>query len=97
MRRTYRGNHAPVQSAAMGNQVSRGPRIHAQVFHPLRPQPSSMVSKVLRDGLSVYVCDRCRSGYSDASTADRCELWCRTHQTCNPGITKDALLPPDQT
>ncbi|MDD1676475.1 MAG: hypothetical protein LUQ40_01920 [Methanomicrobiales archaeon] len=50
-----------------------------------------MVSKVLRDGLSVYVCDRCRHGYHDAVTAERCETWCRTHQKCNVSITEKAV------
>ncbi|MEM4282755.1 MAG: hypothetical protein QW559_03550 [Candidatus Woesearchaeota archaeon] len=49
-----------------------------------------MVKKIRKDNKSYWQCEACGFYYSDSSTAERCEEWCRAHNSCNLEITKKA-------
>lgn len=40
---------------------------------------------------ALYQCEECGFHYADKESADKCEVWCRKHGTCNVEITKAAI------
>lgn len=42
-------------------------------------------------GKQVYECDECGFKYADLETAEQCEKFCRTHNSCSMEITRKAL------
>ena len=47
--------------------------------HPARPE--------------IFVCEECGLGYADRGTAEACEAYCRSHQSCSIEITAKAVYP----
>lgn len=41
----------------------------------------------------LSACPVCKLRYRERQWAERCEAWCRVHQSCNLEITKHALKP----
>ncbi len=37
-----------------------------------------------------YQCEKCKFIYEDKGWAEKCEVWCREHNSCNLEITKHA-------
>jgi len=56
---------------------------------------SPMVMQISYLGRRVYLCEICASGYSDQTTANSCESYCRTHTTCSRELKKRAILKPE--
>lgn len=50
-----------------------------------------MVKKTLKDGSEIFLCEVCGLGYLEADTAQKCEDWCSTKNSCNLEITKKAV------
>lgn len=46
-----------------------------------------MVREVRRKGKTLYVCEECGYAYEERGWAEKCERWCRKHQSCNLEIT----------
>lgn len=42
-----------------------------------------------KDG-KYYVCPECRLEYDEKAWAEKCEDWCKSHQSCNLEIIKHA-------
>ncbi|HLC78238.1 MAG TPA: hypothetical protein VJH92_03880 [Candidatus Nanoarchaeia archaeon] len=38
-----------------------------------------------------YRCNECLLYYKDKKTAEKCEVWCKSHKSCNLEITKHAI------
>ena len=43
----------------------------------------------------VYYCPVCGYGYADAKTAQECEAYCTTHNSCSLEITAKAIKTPE--
>lgn len=44
------------------------------------------------DGL--YLCEECGLLYNESTWAEKCEKWCREHNSCNMEITQHAVSRP---
>lgn len=49
-----------------------------------------MVKEVKKDEESLHQCEACGFHYREAEWAERCEQWCREHNSCNLEITAHA-------
>jgi hypothetical protein len=38
-----------------------------------------------------FQCEECNLKYSEKEWAEKCEAWCREHQSCNLEITSNAV------
>lgn len=38
-----------------------------------------------------FICEDCLLAYSEKAWAEKCELWCKKHHSCNLAITKHAV------
>lgn len=38
-----------------------------------------------------YVCEECELKYQDKEWAEKCQLWCSEHHSCNLEITQHAM------
>lgn len=43
-----------------------------------------------------YQCEECGFVYDEREWAEKCEAWCREHQTCNLEIIQHGQPPRDQ-
>lgn len=43
---------------------------------------------------NLYQCEACSFHYADEETAKKCEDWCRSTNSCNLEIIKEAIDPP---
>ena len=50
-----------------------------------------MVKKTEENNQILYQCEECGFHYIDQAMAEKCEAWCREHQSCNIEIIKDAV------
>jgi hypothetical protein len=41
----------------------------------------------------VFKCMKCGWLYKEIENAEKCEEWCKNHNSCNPEITKFAIKP----
>lgn len=39
----------------------------------------------------LYQCEECGFHYKEKELAEKCEAWCREHQSCNLEITRHAI------
>lgn len=46
---------------------------------------------VTSDNEIVYVCEECGFAYKEREWAEKCQKWCRQHQSCNLEITEHAV------
>ena len=42
-------------------------------------------------GENYFVCSECKFAYKDKTWAQKCEKWCKEHNSCNIEITKHAV------
>ena len=50
-----------------------------------------MVKKTNIEGKIVFKCEECSLNYNDKKWDEKCEGWCKKHNTCSLDITKHAL------
>jgi len=50
-----------------------------------------MVKKIEEKGEVLYQCEECGLYYREEETAQKCEDWCKEHNSCNLDIVKDAV------
>ncbi len=50
-----------------------------------------MVKENKKSNGIVYSCEACGFAYSSKEWAEKCERWCRAHNSCNLEITKHAV------
>jgi hypothetical protein len=55
-----------------------------------------MVTEREPEGRTVFLCDICGVGYVDRETAQECEDYCRTHNSCSIEITEKAVYHPEE-
>ena len=54
-----------------------------------------MVYEMNRKGQAVYQSELCLYGYRDLRTAERCEQYCATHESCSDEIMRKAIFKPE--
>jgi len=42
-----------------------------------------MVKEVKKNDKPLYVCEECGFGYEEKEWAEKCQLWCQQHHSCN--------------
>ncbi len=47
-----------------------------------------MVKEVRKDNKTLCICEECGFGYEQKEWAEKCQQWCKEHQSCNLEITK---------
>lgn len=51
-----------------------------------------MTKVIQKEDKELYRCEKCGFQYADKAWAEKCEAWCREHQSCNLEITAHAVL-----
>ena len=54
------------------------------------------VTKSANEGKPVFLCDICGFGYEDRETAEECEDYCRTYNSCSIKITEKTGYIPEE-
>lgn len=54
-----------------------------------------MVKNLQQNNIEIYQCEECGLKYKEKGTAEKCELWCREHKSCNLEIIKEAIEDGD--
>lgn len=49
-----------------------------------------MVAEIKKDDQELYQCEACDLHYRYQELAEKCEQWCREHNSCNLEITAHA-------
>lgn len=50
-----------------------------------------MVREMRKNGKILYVCEECGFAYEQKEWAEKCQQWCKQHQSCNLEITQHAV------
>lgn len=50
-----------------------------------------MVVEVEKRRMKLYQCEICKFNYLEKSFAEKCEDWCKKHNSCNLEIIKQAV------
>jgi hypothetical protein len=50
-----------------------------------------MVREIKNDGELLYECEECHFTYRDKEWAEKCQAWCKEHQSCNLEIIQHAV------
>ena len=50
-----------------------------------------MVRAIQKGDKEYYRCEGCGLLYADKEIAEKCQAWCREHQSCNLEIIKNAV------
>lgn len=50
-----------------------------------------MVKQIKNKRKNYYICESCGFIYKDKETAQKCQDWCKKHNSCNLEITKNAI------
>jgi hypothetical protein len=56
---------------------------------------TGLVMQISYLGKRVYLCEICAHGYTDETTANDCESYCKIHGNPSAHITKRAALNPE--
>ncbi|MBI2097313.1 MAG: hypothetical protein HYT46_00010 [Candidatus Vogelbacteria bacterium] len=56
-----------------------------------------MVKIIQKDNKELYQCEECGFQYEDKEWAEKCEVWCKEHQSCNIEITAHAIPQEDES
>lgn len=56
-----------------------------------------MVKTTQQENKERYLCEECGFRYKEKKWAEKCEAWCREHQSCNMEITAHGTPPKDTT
>lgn len=54
-----------------------------------------MAKIIQKDNKELYQCKECGFQYEDKEWAEKCEAWCKEHQSCNIEITAHGMPPED--
>ncbi len=49
-----------------------------------------MVVEISKRRMKLFQCEICKFNYAEKTMAEKCEDWCRKHNSCNLEITKNA-------
>ena len=49
-----------------------------------------MVKEEIKNNKKYYVCEECGFLYEEKEWAEKCQIWCKEHNSCNIEITKHA-------
>lgn len=49
-----------------------------------------MVKVIKKNDKELYRCEECGFHYQDKALAEKCEVWCKEHKSCNIEITSHA-------
>jgi len=55
-----------------------------------------MVKRVIKEDRELCRCEECGFEYKEKELAEKCEAWCKEHQSCNIEITKHAFVDSDE-
>ena len=47
-----------------------------------------MVKETEKNGGTLYICEECGFAYKEKEWAEKCQQWCKQHQSCNLEITE---------
>ncbi len=47
--------------------------------------------KIISEKGILYQCEECGFKYAEKEWAEKCEVWCKEHHTCNIEITAHAI------
>lgn len=50
-----------------------------------------MVKTVQQDNATRYQCEECGLFYVEKEIAEKCQAWCKEHNSCNLDIIKNAI------
>ena len=50
-----------------------------------------MVKQIKIKGIIYFQCEECDFYYKEKKFAEKCELWCNKHHSCNLEITKHSI------
>ena len=53
----------------------------------------NMTKIIQKDNKELYQCEECGFQYTDKEWSEKCEVWCKEHQSCNIEITAHAIPP----
>jgi hypothetical protein len=53
----------------------------------------NMTKIIQKDNKELHQCEECGFRYEDKEWAEKCEAWCKEHQSCNIEITAHAIPP----
>jgi len=48
------------------------------------------MKEIKNDDISLYQCEECGFNYASPEWAEKCEAWCKEHQSCNLEIISHA-------
>lgn len=48
---------------------------------------------MVQERAGLFVCQECGYGYRERDWAEKCEAWCREHNSCNLEIIEHGLPP----
>ena len=54
-----------------------------------------MVKRIIEEDKDLCQCEECGMQYENKELAEKCEDWCKEHQSCNLEITKHAVIDSD--
>lgn len=49
-----------------------------------------MVKVIIQSDKKLYQCEACGFHYIEKEQAEKCEMWCKEHNSCNIEITAEA-------
>ena len=50
-----------------------------------------MVKEIQANETTLFQCEECQLKYRDKETAEKCQVWCKEHNSCNLEIIKNAV------
>ena len=50
-----------------------------------------MVEETKKNGETLYVCKECGLAYEEREWAEKCQQWCKEHQSCNLEIIEHSV------
>lgn len=51
-----------------------------------------MVKEETKDNKKLFQCEECKFFYEDREWAEKCEVWCKEHHSCNIEIIKNRVF-----
>ena len=42
-----------------------------------------MVKDIIKNNEKIFICEKCCLSYKEKKWAERCEAWCKEHDSCN--------------
>mgnify|MGYP001610396498 CR=1 FL=1 len=50
-----------------------------------------MVVEIDKRRMKLFQCETCKMNYMEKTMAEKCEAWCKEHNSCNLEITNHAI------